>query len=210
MHGEDRAGRQRFEDEIAVGHGVERIGRRPVEAERLGRHLAIDRIGRAGERRRAERGFVEPLARIGEPAAVAPEHFDIGEEVMAERHRLRALQMRETGHDGFGFLVGALDKGELQRLDLGQKRIGGIADIEAKIGRHLVVARAGGVEAPGGVADQLAQPRLDVHMDVFEAARKREGLPVDLGQHLAEPVHDRVTIGGGEDAGFGQHRRMSD
>ena len=53
-----------LEREVAVGDAVERIGGRPVEAERLRRHLAVDREGGAGERRRAERAFVEALARV--------------------------------------------------------------------------------------------------------------------------------------------------
>ena len=36
-----------------------------------------DRERRAGERRRAERGFVEALAGVGEAAAVAADHLDI-------------------------------------------------------------------------------------------------------------------------------------
>ena len=62
MRGADRGGRQHFEHEIAGRDGIERIGHRPVEAERLRRHVAVDREGRAGQRRRAERRFVEPRA----------------------------------------------------------------------------------------------------------------------------------------------------
>ena len=71
MHGGDRRGSQRLEREVAIGHGVERIGRRPVEAKRLRRHVAVDGEARAGERCRAERAFVEALLGIGEAAAVA-------------------------------------------------------------------------------------------------------------------------------------------
>jgi hypothetical protein len=45
-----------------------------------------------------------------------------------------------------------------------------IADIEAEVGRHLVVARAGGVQPSGGLADQFFEPALDVHVNVFKAA----------------------------------------
>ncbi len=70
---------ERLEGEIAVGDAVERIGGRPVEAERLRRHLAVDRKRGSGERRRAERAFVEALARVAETAGVARQHLDIGE-----------------------------------------------------------------------------------------------------------------------------------
>ena len=90
---------------------------------------AVDRERGAGERRRAERRFVEPLARIGEPAAVARRHLDIGEQMMAEGHRLRGLQMREARHHGGGML---------QRL-LGER---------ALIGRERRVERVDGRRAP--------------------------------------------------------------
>ena len=64
MDGADRGGRQRLEREIAVGDAVERIGRRPVEAERLRGGVAVDRKRGAGQRRGAERAFVQPRARI--------------------------------------------------------------------------------------------------------------------------------------------------
>ncbi len=48
------AGRQEFEREVAVGDGVERIGRGPVEAQSLGGLVAVDREGRAGQRAGAQ------------------------------------------------------------------------------------------------------------------------------------------------------------
>ena len=98
------AAAKRLHREVAVGHGVERIRRRPVEAERLRRHVAVERKRRAGERRRAERHFVEALARIGKTAAVARRHLDIGQQMMAEGHRLRRLQMGEARHHRAGML----------------------------------------------------------------------------------------------------------
>ncbi len=76
-----------------------------------------------------------------------------------------------------------VDQRQLQHLDLRQQRIDGVAHIEPEIGRHLVVARARRVEPPGGIADQLAQARFDVHVDVFERARKVELLRFDFRQH---------------------------
>ena len=79
MRAGERRGGEELDREIAVGDGVERIGRRPVEAERRGGRVAVDRKRGAGERGGAERAFVEPAAAIGEAAAVAPEHLDIGQ-----------------------------------------------------------------------------------------------------------------------------------
>ena len=94
------AGRQRLQHEIAVGDGIERIRHRPREAERLRRHARS--IGNdVPASAPAPSGLsLSRVARIGETAAVARRHLDIGEQVMAERHRLRRLQMGEARHHG--------------------------------------------------------------------------------------------------------------
>ena len=97
VHRRDRGGGQRLQDEVAVGDRVERVRHRPLEPERLGGHVAVDRERGTGQRRGAERGLVRPLARIGEPAAVAPRHLHIGQKMMSECYRLRGLQMGEPG-----------------------------------------------------------------------------------------------------------------
>ena len=108
MHRRDRRGAQELQREVAVRHGIERIGGRPVETQRLRRHRAVDRERGAGQRRAAQRAFVQPAAAIGEPAAVAVQHLDIGQQMMAERHRLRGLQMGEAGHRIGGMRRGAI------------------------------------------------------------------------------------------------------
>ena len=83
-----RRGHQIIEREIAVRDRVERIGGRPVEAERQRGRLAVDRKAGAGQRGGAERAFVEPRAGVGEARAVAAQHLVIGHQMVAERHRL--------------------------------------------------------------------------------------------------------------------------
>ena len=89
MHGGEARRGERLQREVAVGDGVERVGRRPVEAERrrgdarsIGKEVPASAAAPSGH-------LVEPLARIGEAAAVARDHLDIGEEMMAESDRLR-------------------------------------------------------------------------------------------------------------------------
>ena len=48
------------------------------------------------------------------------------------------------------------------------ERVDRVAHPEPEVGRHLVVARARGVQPPGRRPDQLGEPALDVHMDVFQ------------------------------------------
>ena len=58
--------------------------------------------------------------------------------------------------------------------------VDGVAHPEPEIGRHLIVARARGVQPPGGRPDQLREPALDVHMDVLERALEGELAGLDL------------------------------
>ena len=100
--------------------------------------------------------------------------------MMAEGHGLRGLQMGEARHHGRGMFQRAGDQRLLERP---QRRIGlvdRVADIEPKIGRDLVVARARGVQPARGGADQFAKPALDVHMDIFERALEFERALADL------------------------------
>ena len=115
MHGGDRRRGERLERKVAVGHGVERIGGGPREAERLCRHLPVDGEARAGKRRGAQGTLGKPLGGVGEAAAVAREHLDIGEAMMAEGDGLGGLQMGEAGHHGAGVLMRLLGERKLKR-----------------------------------------------------------------------------------------------
>ena len=58
--------------------------------------------------------------------------------------------------------------------------IDGSAHPQPEVGRHLVVARARGVQSPGGRPDQFREPALDIHVDVFERALELELAAFDL------------------------------
>ncbi len=183
MDGGDRRRAQGFEGEVPVGHRVQGIGRGPIEAQRLGRHLAVDGKGRAGQGGGAQGALVHPRARVGEAAGVAAEHLHIGHQVVAECHRLGRLQVGEARHERVGVGGRAVDQGALKSAKAADRLFAGAAHPEAKIERHLVIARASGVQPSRGVSDQLGQPRLDVHVDVFELVAEREVAIDDLGFH---------------------------
>ena len=103
-----RRGHQVIEREIAVAtrhRGCCAVGASKPSACAV--IVAVDRKAGAGQRRAAERALVQPRARIGEARAVARGHLVIGHQVVAERHRLRGLQVGEAGHDAVGMLAGA-------------------------------------------------------------------------------------------------------
>ena len=202
-----RAG-QVIEREVAVAHPVQAVARRPVEAERCRRHLPIQREAGAGERGGAERAEVHPRAGIAEARDVARRHLDIGHQVMAQRHRLRGLQMGEARHHRIGMLLGAGQQRVRQAGQRGQHLVDRIAHPQAEIGRDLIVAAARGVQAAGNGADRSRQLRLGQHMDVFEGEIFGHAV---RGIVRGDRVQPRVNRGGildRHDALFRQHRDM--
>ena len=184
------------------------LRRRPVEAQRLGRHVPVDGKGGAGERGRAQRAFVEPRAGIREPAAVALEHLDIGQQMVAEGDGLGRLQMREARHRQVEMRLGLARQGELQGGERRVRAVDPVAHIELEVGRHLVVARAGRMQPPGRLADQLLEPALDVHVHVLERAREHEPPGLDLLEHLVEAGVYLLEVLLGDDALGRQHGGM--
>ncbi len=80
--------------------------------------------------------------------------------------------------------LGLIDQRRLQfphRLIAARDRA---AHPEAEIGRDLVVARARGVEPSGNGPDQLAEPRLDIEVDVFVRLAEHKGAALDLAADL--------------------------
>src|SRR5207247_10129574 len=88
---EHRAGIEVVESEVAVADGIDRISypRAP-----WGRQLE----GRARDRRRAEGRRARLPGREAKPFAVPLEHLEPGEQVVSDRQRLDALQMRVARH----------------------------------------------------------------------------------------------------------------
>ena len=155
-----------------------RVG--PRETQRLRRHVAVDRKTGAGKGGRADRAFIHVLDGVANARTIAAEHFDIGHAVMTEGHWLGCLQMGEARHDRVGMFLGAIKEGGDQACQHFLAFLQFFLHPEAKIERHLVVARAGRVQTSGGRADQIAKPRLDVHVDVFKPAREFELAAFDL------------------------------
>ena len=82
------------------------------------------------------------------------------------------------------------------------------AQVQAHVGRDLVVARTAGVQALAGVADQLGQPLLDVEVHVLEVDRPGERAGADLGEDLRHAALDVGEVLGGQHADRVQHARV--
>jgi hypothetical protein len=116
--------------------------------------------------------------------------------------------MGETGHDSAGMFHRPRRQRMLERGECAICLVDDVADIEAEIGRDLVVARSRGVQPSGRRSDQFGKPALDVHMDVFERALEVESALADLRQDGVEALGDVLRIAGGDDAVVRQHRGM--
>ena len=85
----------------------------------------------------------DALAAIGEALAVAREHRVVGEQVMAERHRLRDLQVREARHDRRRRARSARSmSARRSAASCARQRVDRAAQPQPHVGRDLVVARA--------------------------------------------------------------------
>ena len=208
MHRTDGAGRKRLEHEVAVGDRVERVARRAVEAQGLRRHMAVDGEAGSGKGHGTQRVLVHALSRVGQTRTVARQHFHIGQQVVAEGHGLGDLQMGEARHDGGGMRFRLAGERQLQVLQLGIEVVDRVAHIEAEVERHLIIARARRVQAPGGRADDVLEAGFDVEVDIFERARERERAALDLGLHLVEALPNEGGIGFRDDSLLRQHRGM--
>ena len=80
-----------------------------------------------------------------------------------------------------GVPVGAVQQGRLQRLQLADGTVAGVADPQAEVDGDLVIAAARGVQTPRRLADQLIEARLHIHVDVLELVAEGEGPGDDLG-----------------------------
>ena len=153
MRHEDGKIREQFQHEIAISDGVEAVFRHAVHAELFGHELPVERVARAGQRAGAQGRGQRARAALGKAFAVAQKHLRIGHEVVRQRHRLRPLQMRIARHDGIQMLFRHIAQGLDEKSALFARSFDLVAEVEAQIQRHLIVAAAGGVQFLARLAD---------------------------------------------------------
>ena len=163
-----------------------------LEAQPLGHEGAIDREGGAGQRSRPQRQPIDAAARVEHPLAVALEHLDVGQQMVAEGHGLGDLQVGKPRHHGVRMALGLRDELTLQRAQRGDDAIDLAAQPQPQVGGHLVVARTASVQPLAGVADEIGQSLLDVEMHILELE-----FPVELASARyptgSAPSHARST-----------------
>ena len=75
--------------------------------------------------------------------------------MVTKSHRLGGLQMGKSWHHRGRMFPGAYGQNMLQTGERAVRFIQPVADIQLEIRRHLIIARAGRVQPPGRLADQL-------------------------------------------------------
>ncbi|MOA04207.1 hypothetical protein D3C78_1237510 [compost metagenome] len=130
--------------------------------------------------------------------------------MVAEAHRLGGLQVGEAGHDDVGVLLGLGQQALLQAGDFAEDHVDLVAQPQADVGGHLVVAATPGVQLLAGDADAVGQTRLDVHVHVFQIDAPVELAGLDLGLDLLQAGDDGVALGGAQHAGLLQHGGVGD
>jgi hypothetical protein len=208
-HRDGRSGRE-LDGEVPVRHRVQRVLRRPVEAELAGREGAVDGIAGAGERGGTERHDVHARPAVRKAAGITFQHLHPGHHVMTEGDGLGHLQMREARHDAVGLAFGEVEQREYQGVDAGAQDVDFVAQPQPNIGRHLIIARAAGMQALAGIADVGGERRLDVHVHVFERFGPHEGACLDALAHAGQPGDDGVTLVLAQDALPREHAGMGD
>ncbi|MCY1421274.1 hypothetical protein D9M71_369240 [compost metagenome] len=210
MHHRQGRGGAEFDGEVAVGNAVQRVAGDRFEAQQFTGDRPVDGVGGAGQRGAAQRHAVGALAAVDQALVVAAEHFEPGQQVVAEGDRLGGLQVGEAGHDGVGFALGLLQQALLQAGDFGEDDVDLVAQPQADVGGHLVVARTAGVQLLAGDADAVGQACLDVHVHVFQVDAPVEAAGLDFALDLLQAVDDGVALGVGQHADLGQHGGMGD
>ena len=191
MTGKAGGRRQIVDGEVAVGDGVERVGRHALEAEIGGHRGAVEVVVQAHGGAGAERHLEASVEGDRQAVAIALEHPEPGEQVLGQRGHLSPLQVRVGRHHRLEVRLGARQQQLLQAAQRRALALDHAAQVQAQVGHHLVVAAACRVELGARRAAELGQAALDRHVDVFVVAARREGARFDLGRDPGKAVVDR-------------------
>ena len=98
--------------------------------------------------------------------------------------------MGKAGHDGGRFPAGEIQQGGHDRR---QQRAHGVhfgPEVQAQVGRHLVVSGSSGVQFFTHVADAADQGGFDIHVHVFQLGPPAEFSGGDFLLNRFQSVHD--------------------
>ena len=194
MHAELGGEPQIVDEGVAGTHGIHAVGRDAVESECSGCGGPVDIEPRPGECAAAEGALPRTLDGKHEAAVIAVEHPRVRQQVMRQPHRLRPLQMGVPRHQRVEMLARACDERLGERLEGGRLCRAVLADPQQRVGDHLIVATAAGVQAPTRITGDLREATLDGGVDVLVAGLKHEGARLHLRFDGGETRVDRCGV----------------
>ena len=189
-----------IEQEIAIGNSVERVRDHTRKAKFGSRHLAIERIARAGKRGSTQRAVVGGIEGGLQARKVAREHPGIRQQMMRQQNRLSVLHMRVARQNHLVILLSGIHQHMTKRKIGLHELLGERLDAQARIGRNLVVARTPGMQAFTGLADTARQLALDGHMNVLVIDVEGEVAGIDILFDSGQALGNRLLVLGADDA----------
>ena len=165
------------------------------KAEARGQRRGVDGVAGAGDRARAERQRVGFFARDLEPVMIAAQRGGVAQQEVRDQHRHGAAHVRVRRHQRVARPLGLVGKRGDRRPQLLLQQRNAAAQVQPQVDRHLLVARAAGVQAAAGVADARDQLALDeaVHVLVVAVHPRRilAALLEDRGQRVGNRLSRR-------------------
>ena len=129
---------------------------------------------------------------VRQPREIPEERLDVLGDLVAQRDRLRVLQMREPGGRICVVTFGLVEQRVAQRHQLRAQTVRHVEQEQSQIRRDLVVAAAPGPQAPPDVLPRdLDQTALQSAVDVFVARGRDEGALGDLRSQRLQPGDQR-------------------
>jgi len=193
--------------EVSVGDGIDAVLGQSIETKLAREDVSLEGQRRCGQRSRTERHLIGRVVRVPKSCRVAAQGLGVGEQVMAQRHRLGSLQMGVSGHDpaGVRFCLVRERVHEVGQADGGFHR--GIPTEKAQVERDLVVARSPRVQRRARRRD-LDEAPFDRGVDVLVLELEIELVAVELALDLSQATFYRRDLPGREDARRGQAARV--
>ena len=179
---------------VAVGNGVDRIFRRGVETQGLGRIVAVDREVGSGERGRTERAAAHAAVKVFKARMISFEHPEEGHHPVRKEDGLARLHVGVARHDHIEVLFGRIDENGLQATDRLLHFLDFVAQVHLGRGGRLVVAAAAGVEPTACGTYDFRHALFNRHVNVFVLDGKDKTALADFPGDLIETSADRFSV----------------
>ena len=129
---------------------------------------------------------------------------------MGERNRLRALQVRVSGHYGIQMLFRRFAAGGNQFTAQRDQAVDLSGEIHTDIQRHLIIAAPAGVQPLARVADTLRKLPFHKGMYVFRSHVDGERARLNVGEYSSESFDNGFAVALRNDAHLAQHGGMGE